>query len=381
MAKPEENNQTGIIEIDVETAINNQLAAQAINEEQAAYYINNGLTVVSNNTDIIPRDAAGNVIVQDGSYIVIETNSFNIDNISMLKVLDTQFNYFKFPVSVNREFVDPNFDFNFDNISAELRLPLPTDEKGQVISTQRISTLKSNGWFYNASQTTSGFKELPFIGGTQPRPNAYTVTQPVYDSLIEQNKTLQFKIQLQWTANDENDNGTYFLARITRENNKEYRSDDLRRTIFVNNGNLNSYPFLRVTIILDQDTIRPGDSYAIETVSGAFEKDGIGRGYGLFKECSWDITPVDPPVGRPLFRNIYSINDGNFNPADNTAVFKRIQQVVNDNTQTIKNIANSEIGPSINGGVFGGELKTIVSDTNIQNTNSKLTNKDTFNDD
>jgi sulfur carrier protein ThiS len=154
MAKPEENNQTGIIEIDVETAINNQLAAQAINEEQAAYYINNGLTVVSNNTDIIPRDAAGNVIVQDESYIVIETNSFNIDNISMLKVLDTQFNYFKFPVSVNREFVDPNFDFEFDNISVEFTLPLPTDSKGQIINTQRISTLRSNGWFYNNNYLT-----------------------------------------------------------------------------------------------------------------------------------------------------------------------------------------------------------------------------------
>ncbi len=83
MAK--ENSKPEIIDIydkvDVETAINNQLAAQAINQEQAVYYINNGLTVVSNNTDIIPRDAAGNVIVQDGSYIVIETNSFNIDNI------------------------------------------------------------------------------------------------------------------------------------------------------------------------------------------------------------------------------------------------------------------------------------------------------------
>ena len=44
MAK--ENSKTDIIEIDVETAINNQLADQYVNVEQAAYYINNGFFCV-----------------------------------------------------------------------------------------------------------------------------------------------------------------------------------------------------------------------------------------------------------------------------------------------------------------------------------------------
>jgi len=83
--------------------------------EQAAKYINNGLTVVSNNTDIVPRDANGNIIVQDGSYIVVETNLFNIDNVSTLKVLDTAFNYFKFPVTVNTNLIDVDTDFSVEN--------------------------------------------------------------------------------------------------------------------------------------------------------------------------------------------------------------------------------------------------------------------------
>ena len=64
---------------------------------QISKYINDGLTVTSNNTDIMPRDIAGNIIVQENSYLVIETNSFNINNSAVLDLLNTRFNYFKFP--------------------------------------------------------------------------------------------------------------------------------------------------------------------------------------------------------------------------------------------------------------------------------------------
>ena len=38
---------------------------------QISKYINDGLTVTSNNTDIMPRDIAGNIIVQENSYLFI----------------------------------------------------------------------------------------------------------------------------------------------------------------------------------------------------------------------------------------------------------------------------------------------------------------------
>jgi len=357
MANFESNQAENLVPIE-NTNLQKDVLLDPITVEQAAYYINNGLTVVSNNTDIVSRDASGNVIVQDGSYIVIETNSFNIDNISMLKVLDTQFNYFKFPVSVNREFVDPNFDFDFDNISAEFILPLPTDEKGQIIGTQRISTFRENGWFYNGNETASGFKELQFGGGTQSRPNAYTVTEPIYDSLIEQTKTLQFKIQLQWTADEISTYGTYFFTRLKRVNNKQYRGDD-NQTIFVNNGNLEAYPFLRATIILDQDTIQPGDSYIIETVSGG-ASGKLGQGYVLVETCTWDITPVDPPdPNDAIFRNIYSINENIDNPTSSTAIFANLDDVTFKNTQftndprQIRPNVTAIAGPNIINETFG----------------------------
>jgi hypothetical protein len=82
--------------------------------QQTSKYIKDGLTVVSNNTDIIPRDANGNIVVQSGSYIVIEPNSFNFDSKPMLDILDTRFNYFSFPVQITSNPIDVDFDVDFD---------------------------------------------------------------------------------------------------------------------------------------------------------------------------------------------------------------------------------------------------------------------------
>ena len=109
-------------------------AVQSEYTELALKYINNGLTFVSNNTDIVPRDANGNVIVKDGSYIVIETNSFNINNVVALKVLDTAFSYFKFPVSVNTNLIDVDTNFsvenNIDPIFARYKPRYPDSQNG-----------------------------------------------------------------------------------------------------------------------------------------------------------------------------------------------------------------------------------------------------------
>ena len=93
--------------------------------QQTSKYIKDGLTVVSNNTDIVPRDLNGNITVQSGSYMVIETNSFNIDKQPMLNLLDTQFNYFNFPVQVISNPIDVNFDVDFNIPPIDLSPPAP----------------------------------------------------------------------------------------------------------------------------------------------------------------------------------------------------------------------------------------------------------------
>jgi len=154
--------------------------------EQAAKYINNGLTVVSNNTDIVPRDANGNVIVQDGSYIVVETNLFNIDNVSALKVLDTAFNYFKFPVSVNTNLIDVDTNFsvenNIDPIFARYKPRYPDSANGL-------------GAIPNNNDTPSGFNfEETVAGNSQVSINRYTVSTAIKESGAD----LRFRAKIEY---------------------------------------------------------------------------------------------------------------------------------------------------------------------------------------
>jgi hypothetical protein len=71
-------------------------------QQLAVKYIQNGLTVTSNNTSIHPRDEAGNIILQENSeqnpLLIIEPTATKISLNSMLRVLDTRFEYYKFPV-------------------------------------------------------------------------------------------------------------------------------------------------------------------------------------------------------------------------------------------------------------------------------------------
>ena len=71
--------------------------------KQAKYRLE-GLTWVSNNTAVIPRDSAGNIRMEADSeenpLVVIDPVTENILTRSALKVIDTQFQYYKFPVQV-----------------------------------------------------------------------------------------------------------------------------------------------------------------------------------------------------------------------------------------------------------------------------------------
>jgi hypothetical protein len=88
-------------------------------------YRNEGITYVSNNNNVIPRDNAGNIILQEGAtdnpLLVIEPISVRVTNQSLLKVLDTQFNYFKFPARIVAEDepdIDLDLDLDFSNLEA-----------------------------------------------------------------------------------------------------------------------------------------------------------------------------------------------------------------------------------------------------------------------
>lgn len=87
--------------------------------KQAKYRLE-GLTWVSNNTAVIPRDSAGNIRMEADSaenpLVVIDPVTENILTRSALKVIDTQFQYYKFPVQVRASgSLDLNVDLALNN--------------------------------------------------------------------------------------------------------------------------------------------------------------------------------------------------------------------------------------------------------------------------
>jgi hypothetical protein len=286
--------------------------------QQTSKYIKDGLTVVSNNTDIIPRDANGNIVVQSGSYIVIEPNSFNFDSKPMLDILDTRFNYFSFPVQITSNPIDVDVSFDFDNISAKYIIPVPTDSQGQPQGLVRVNTSYDSTWYYG-DQPSNGLKELQFTGGIQENVNSYTITEDVLNTLKQQNKTLKFTIQIQWTPST--DARTGFVTEIRRRNPnynplpvpfiiyKEARKTEVDTSRRVDSStnpygfNNTSYPVLQLTYIVDINNTRKGDVYSILTVSG-------NPSWILAQNCTWDIDIVDiPNPDGNLYANVYSIND------------------------------------------------------------------------
>ena len=171
--------------------------------DQISKYINDGLTVTSNNTDIVPRDDNGNIIIQPGSYLIIETTDYNITNQSILQVLDTQFNYFKFPANTIIEDI-PEIDINLDLDPVFARYTpnenIRLTQNGSYLSDESVRPV-----------------ELPFNevvrGLPQPGMNRYTITEEIKNSGVD----LLFRIKLEYRYDSyTNDVGqAYFF--ISRE--------------------------------------------------------------------------------------------------------------------------------------------------------------------
>lgn len=268
------------------------------------YYVN-GLTHVSNNTTLLPRDTAGNISIEPSSsnLLVIEPIIDKVTTTSVLKVIDTSFQYYKFPVSTipTRLDVDLNIEDSEEILYTSLTLPISVDSKNQISDLDRINTSYKSGWFYNDTQQAEGYKSLPFQGGNQPRPNCYTITKEAIDLLREKNKTLKFKIQLQFLLRDQG-RRTSIQVRLNRTNPKAYRN--FKQIILYSEGRvgpigdavnnpykfrpINEYPFFEMEYYVDMNDIVEGDSYYIEAVSG-------GETWCMNSNGFWDIEPADIP--------------------------------------------------------------------------------------
>ena len=266
------------------------------------YYVN-GLTYASDDTTILPRDTAGNISIEPSSsnLLVIEPIVDKVTTTSVLKVIDTNFQYYKFPVSTVNNGLSPDLNITDSEeiLYTELTLPISLDSKNQIMDLDNINTSYESTWYYG-SYNSSGFKSLAFTGGVQPRANGYTITQDAIDVLREKNKTLKFRIQLQFLPNYPG--RTAIRVRLNRTNPKSYRN--FKQVILYSEGNVgnvgdtvnnpynfkpnNEYPYFELEYYVDMNDIIAGDYYVLEAVAG-------NPTWCLNSNGFWNIEPAEIP--------------------------------------------------------------------------------------
>jgi hypothetical protein len=154
----------------------------ALSLEQQSKYRTLGLTYTSNNESVIPRDTAGNIMMQEGSntnpLLIIDAVSEQITTKSALRVLDTAFQYYKFPVSVNvtTGSADLNLDLNLEQDPIYARYKPSEDRKIAVGGTY-------SGILMDDVEE----------GNIQKKTNAYYITKEIKNSGAD----LRFRIRIE----------------------------------------------------------------------------------------------------------------------------------------------------------------------------------------
>ena len=154
-------------------------------------YQSKGITYRSNDPAVITRDDAGNVILLEGEQnqlLRIEPIATNITTTSMLKVLDTQFTYYKFPTTYP---IETTLDLDLDtNIELDT---VDTVYARYRPSESRIILNGTPGSYDEASKFSGILMDFVEDGATQKSVNSYQITKEIKESGID----LRFRIKIE----------------------------------------------------------------------------------------------------------------------------------------------------------------------------------------
>jgi hypothetical protein len=224
-------------------------------------YQNQGLTYVSNNVNVIPRNENGNIALQEGvnnnPLLIIEPTVNRITTKSMLRVLDTQFKYFKFPARtavVDEDVVDLDLDLDLQSLDPVFARYRPSEDR-EIL----------------AANTYSGILMDEVQDGlSQQSPNTYTISKDLKNSGAD----LRFRIKLQHRYDAPSGFGTAFFSIIKSSEqglDREYRTfentSEFRPTV---PGSINQYEVqnLEVDIVIPNSEFEIGDRFGIGAKAG-----------------------------------------------------------------------------------------------------------------
>jgi hypothetical protein len=240
--------------------INSKLPDPIAGKIQSLYQ-QRGLNYISNNANIIPRDEVGNVVLQEQNdsnpLLIIDAITEQFTNVSVLRVLDTQFKYFNFPAritTIQEDVVDLDLDLNLQILDTVFARYRPTEDRRIIASADYAGILMD--------EVQDGL--------SQQTENTYTVTKDLKNSGAD----LRFRIKLQHRYDAPSGYGTAFFSIIKSSEqglNRQYRTfentSNLHPTI---PGSINQYEVqnLEIDIVIPNSEFEIGDRFGIGAKAG-----------------------------------------------------------------------------------------------------------------
>ena len=229
----------------------------AVALEQQTKYYKNGLDYISNDANIITRDDVGNIVlVEDAANnpkLLINAVTEQISTKSVLRVINTRFQYYKFPVQTVTENLDLNLDLELDiDLEAALAtvpVPLTPSTYKPSSNEQVVRVSKQSGDLQTIEAQPLDFSNVT-QGPTQTYQDSFTITQ----ELVDEGNDLKITgvITTQYNARRNSEIG-FFLA--VGENGNVNGSNRITATFYpneVNNNNKVTEPGVYTTNISEQ---------------------------------------------------------------------------------------------------------------------------------
>ena len=259
-----------------------------------ALYQKNGLTFQSNNNSIIDRDNNGNIILnnndENNQLLVIESATTKILNKSVLKVIDTQFNYFKFPATTR--IVD------IDDVDIDLDLDLTVDQEAEDVIYARYKPSENRKILSSQNATPSGIliDELE-EGQIQKRPNQYYITKQIKESGAD--LRFRVKINFRYDSFASDFNTTYFF--ISRNGPNKYLQRDYIQYFdfedpYAGGGKISQYQVQNAykDVVIANSEFEVGDTFSITALAGSNTNDKYSTINAA--QTYWSITDASKNV-------------------------------------------------------------------------------------
>lgn len=248
-------------------------------------YQTNGLLVVTNDTAIVPRNDVGSIQIEEGNVnptvLVIEPMIKRVTTKSMLRVVDTQFNYYKFPA---RTILD-------DEPELDLDLDLSILEEQDIIYARYTP---SEDRRITATSTYSGIlMDSVEDGLLQRKTNRYYVSKAIKNS----GKDLRFRVTIGHrydSGNTDELSRAYFSLIKTSTDQGVIR--DWKTYKAPNDGAIYQYEVQKLFIdeIIPNSELQIGDTYSIGaycTINEEFRYHTITSA-----TTNWSITDASKQV-------------------------------------------------------------------------------------